>query len=292
MHGPDVKGYIQLIRLAREEDLGGGDVSSEAMIPADQQGEGALVFREEGILCGMAVVGEVLSVYDDELKLEQERSDGERIQPGRRVGVVRGSMRSLLAAERVLLNFMQRLSGIATETNRYVEAIAGTGAKICDTRKTTPGWRELEKYAVRCGGGYNHRYGLYDAMLIKDNHLAALGTVDLAAGLNAAITQARERSDSLSFVEVEVDDLEQLEQVLQVAGVDIVLLDNMGTEEIRTAVALRDKICQDRGVLLEASGNIHLDRVGELARLGVDRIAVGALTHSVRSLDIGLDLVT
>ena len=206
------------------------------------------------------------------------------------MGVVSGSVRSLLAAERVMLNFLQRLSGIATMTACYAEAVRGTKAKICDTRKTTPGWRELEKYAVRCGGGFNHRHGLYDAVLIKDNHLAAWGMERLLENLQQVVEKVQRMRKKVDFIEVEVDNLEELRVVLSVTDVNMILLDNMTTEQIRSAVCLRDELCRDREILLEASGNITLDTIRAVAETGVDRISVGALTHSVRSLDIGFDL--
>ena len=297
--------YSALIDLAYGEDFAGGgggvvggDVTSEVTVPSGQEGEGALVFREGGVLCGMSVVGHVLRRYDAGLVLEAMAGDGDVVAAGATVGVVRGRLRSLLAAERVVLNFLQRLSGVATVTGRYVAAVAGCGAAICDTRKTTPGWRVLEKYAVRCGGGVNHRVGLYDAVLIKDNHLAAMeasgsavGSREGLAGLLAeAVGRIRADGRKVSFVEVEVDTLDQLREVLTVEGVDMVLLDNMTSEEMRAAVALRDELAGGRGVLLEASGNVTLETVRAAAETGVDRISVGALTHSVRSLDIGLDM--
>ena len=290
MQGLDPSSYERLIELARVEDLGDGDVTSEVTIPAEQQGRGELVFREAGVVCGMGVVKAVLGAYDGQLVLEGAVADGEVVSAGVNVGSVRGSLRSLLAAERVMLNFLQRLSGIATVTSQFVRAVEGTGVQVCDTRKTTPGWRELAKYAVRCGGGTNHRQGLYDAVLIKDNHLAALGAANLRVAVTRGVELIRQRGRRLQFVEVEVDTLGQLAEVLGVEGVDIVLLDNMTTEQLAEAVVMRDRLCGSGKVLLEASGGVTLEAVRAIAESGVDRVSVGALTHSVRSLDIGFDL--
>ena len=287
---PAADSYLELIRRARREDLGAGDVTSEAAIPADRHGVGTLVFREPGVLCGMPVVEQVLSEYDRELTLSDAFPDGSDVSVGRAVGSISGPLRSLLSAERVVLNFLQRLSGIATVTGRYVEAVAQTSVRIYDTRKTTPGWRELEKYAVRCGGGLNHRHGLFDAVLIKDNHLAALGKSDLAEALTNLVQKVMQRPEAMGFIEVEVDSLEQLPSVLGVEGVDMVLLDNMTPQQLSAAVEARNAAYADKRVLLEASGNITLDNVRQVAQAGVDRISIGALTHSAKSLDIGFDL--
>jgi len=287
---PKKTDFQTLIELARREDLGGGDVTSNATIPARQQGTGHIVFRRPGILCGMPVVQEVLRQYDEHLQMRQTFQDGEHIKANSAITKINGPLRSLLAAERVLLNFLQRLSGIATMTARFVEQTEGTHAQILDTRKTTPGWRELEKYAVRCGGGANHRQGLYDAILIKDNHLRALGAGNLKEKLSQTVETILKSYKELKFIEVEVDDLQQLQTVLGVEGVDIVLLDNMNTDQLRQAVALRDRMHPSKKVLLEASGNVTLEKVNEIARTGVDRISVGALTHSAAGLDVGLDL--
>jgi len=291
MKVPELESYLSLIEMAKREDLGAGDVTSEATIEADRQGRGAIVFGEKGILCGMSVVEGVLRCYDKELVLEEALDDGESVAGGTVVGVAVGGVRSILAAERVALNFLGRLSGIATSTAEYVAAVKGTGVKICDTRKTTPGWRELEKYAVRCGGGVNHRYGLYDAVLIKDNHLAALGKCDLRRAVAEAVKKIGEGQREAAFIEVEVDSLEQLRLVLQVEGVDMVLLDNMTERQLREAVAIRDEMGLGGKVLLEASGGVTMSNVRQIGRTGVDRISVGALTHTVRSLNVGLDLM-
>jgi len=290
MQAPKVKYYRTLIELAIKEDLGKGDITSEVTIGADESGCGKVVFREAGILCGMPVVSEVLRHYNEQLAMKDAKPDGTFMSAGAVAVMIEGQLRSLLAAERILLNFLQRLSGIATKTAQFVEAVQGTRAKIYDTRKTTPGWRELEKYAVRCGGGCNHRQGLYDAVLIKDNHLVNLAPGNLKARLEAVILQIQKGSANPDFIEVEADTLDQLEAILQVNGVDMVLLDNMPPANLSEAVSLRDRICSGREVELEASGGITLETVRAIAETGVDRISVGVLTHSVRSLDIGLDV--
>jgi nicotinate-nucleotide pyrophosphorylase (carboxylating) len=290
MQAPKVKYYQTLIELAKQEDLGEGDITSEAVIRSDESGCGQVVFREGGILCGMPVAAAVLRIYNEQLVVKEVKSEGAYMSAGTVAATIAGPLRSLLSAERVLLNFLQRLSGIATKTAQFVKAVQGTRAKIYDTRKTTPGWRDLEKYAVRCGGGFNHRQGLYDAVLIKDNHLAHPNPGSLKERLEEVIVQIQKRSSSPDFIEVEVDTLEQLAEVLQVQGVDIVLLDNMPPATLSEAVTLRDRIYPGREVALEASGGITLETVRGVAETGVERISVGVLTHTVRSLDIGLDV--
>ncbi len=285
----------QIVRLAIREDLGRKfDWTTVALVPSGVAGEAAIVARSSGVVCGMRAVSLALTEMDAALQLAAEVDDGARISAGQTLGVLSGPARSLLTAERILLNLLQRLSGIASLTRRYVDAVAGTQAGIYDTRKTTPGWRRLEKYAVRCGGGHNHRLGLYDAVLIKDNHLAYGARSDRALSPADAVKQAREFTRSMAasqssdemIVEVEVDTLEQLTAVLPVAP-DVVLLDNMSPAELSRAVALRNELGRD--VELEASGGISLENVAAVAASGVDRISVGALTHSAPALDIGLD---
>jgi nicotinate-nucleotide pyrophosphorylase (carboxylating) len=275
----------RLAEMALAEDLDiAGDVTSSLLLPMDRAGTAYLVARRAGVLAGLPAAALTFSLVDPALTFEIIRSDGSLLQPGDRLAVVRGCARSILAAERTALNFMQRLSGIATLTRRYVEAVAGLPCRILDTRKTTPGWRLLEKYAVRQGGGHNHRLGLYDGILIKDNHLAALG--DYADPIAEAIRLARQQfADSLP-VEIEVDTLKQLESALN-AGPDIVLLDNMTPDEMRLAVCRRAEIAP--AVLLESSGGVTLDTIRAIAETGVDRISIGALTHSAVALDIALD---
>jgi len=278
-----------IIRLAIEEDLGKGDMTSELLPTNDTIAKSNIISREEIVVCGMVVVKEILKHYDARLKLKVYVNDGQTAYVGCKIGAIEGPLCSMLSAERVMLNFLQRLSGIATTTRKYVRAIQGTKAKIYDTRKTTPGWRILEKYAVRCGGGHNHRLGLYDAVLIKDNHLAQLGR-DFYPKLKKIIERAR-KVKSAKFIAVEVDHVDdQLNYVLKIPGIDIVLLDNMGQWQLNHAVEMRNAMCgKSKKPLLEASGNITLSNVSAIANCGIDRIAVGAITHSATAVDIGLD---
>ncbi len=283
---------LTLISLSTVEDLGeAGDITSTTTIPSDAQGTACLVARSPGVLAGLPVVEQLVAHFGLTPHWEPTRMDGDRIERGDVIARLAGPMRALLAWERTALNFLQRLSGIATLTARYVAAVAGTRAAIYDTRKTTPGWRALEKYAVRCGGGVNHRFGLFDAVLIKDNHLAWLqtGTPTSPATPNpmvAAIASARANTPIGTTIEIEVDSLEQFDRVLGCTP-DIILLDNMGPELVAKAVSRRDALAPS--VQLEASGGINLDTVNCIARAGVDRISVGALTHSAPALDIALD---
>jgi nicotinate-nucleotide pyrophosphorylase (carboxylating) len=280
-----------LIDLALAEDLGeAGDITARAIIPGQARGAARFVARSEGILAGLPVLALLAERFAPDLHLEPSVEDGSRVVPGRSVARIDGSMRSLLALERTALNFLQRLSGIATHTARFVAAVAGTGAVIVDTRKTTPGWRALEKYAVRCGGGRNHRIGLHDAVLIKDNHLAWLGATGDPIG--AALERARAHAPAGTLVEIEVDSLEQLDRALDPGRdrnslPDIILVDNFRPGALAEAVRRRN--ARSPHVLLEASGGISLETVGDIARAGVERISVGALTHSAPALDIGLD---
>lgn len=285
----DIANVRPLIQMAIEEDLGWGDITSELLFDDDTIAKANIVSREEIVVCGMGVAKEILKCYDERLKLKVRIDDGQSAHVGSRLGMVEGPLRPMLSAERVMLNFLQRLSGIATTTRIYVNAIQGTKAKIYDTRKTMPGWRILEKYAVRCGGGYNHRIGLYDGVLIKDNHLAQLGR-NFQGKLRRIVRQAGKLKRS-KFVAIEVDHVDdQLNYVLKIPGIDIVLLDNMGQWQLKHAVEMRDKMCGKRKKpLLEASGNITLSTVSAIAQCGIDRIAVGAITHSAKAVDIGLD---
>jgi len=276
---------VPIIKMAIEEDLGQGDMTSELLFKDGTIAKSNIISREEIVVCGMDVVREILKWYDKRLKLKVLVNDGEPAYVGCRIGTIEGPLRPMLSAERVMLNFLQRLSGIATTTRKFVRAIQGTKAKIYDTRKTMPGWRILEKYAVRCGGGFNHRLGLYDGVLIKDNHLAQLGR-NFYPKLKKIVDKAR-KIKGAKFIAVEVD---QLNHVLKIPGVDIVLLDNMGQWQLKHAVDMRNEMCgKSKKPLLEASGNITLSNVSAIAQCGIDRIAVGEITHSARAVDIGLD---
>ena len=278
-----------LIKMAIEEDLGAGDMTSELLFKDDTIAKSNIISREEIVVCGTTVAREILRQYDERLKLKVHVNDGQSAYVGCRIATIEGPLRSMLSAERVMLNFMQRLSGIATTTRKFVRAIQGTKAKIYDTRKTMPGWRILEKYAVRCGGGYNHRLGLYDAVLIKDNHLAQLG-INFYPKLKKIVQQAKKVKNA-KFIAVEVDHVDhQLNHVLRIPGIDIVLLDNMGQWQLKHAVDMRNEMRgKSKKPLLEASGNITLSNVSAIAQCGIDRIAVGAITHSARAVDIALD---
>jgi nicotinate-nucleotide pyrophosphorylase (carboxylating) len=266
------------IALALEEDLGSGDVTTEACVPPDSVAVAHAVARAGLVVCGGPVLGRVFARLDGSLGVEAHAPEGARVQAGARLWTIRGSARSILMGERVVLNFVQRMCAIATRTRAYVDAVpAGCATRITDTRKTTPGLRAVERYAVRVGGGHNHRDNLGAAVLIKDNHIAACG------GIPAAIERARGAAPHTARIECEVDTLEQLDEALA-AGADVVLLDNMPTSTVVEASR------RTRGrAMLEASGGITLERVAELARAGVDVISVGALTHSVSAADVGLD---
>ena len=272
---------MDLIGLALEEDLGTGDVTTAYFTEERRLGQARIFAREAGILAGVETAMETFRRVDSSLILQALLKDGAELMPGDAVLAIQGTMASLLTAERVALNFLQRLSGVATFTGKFVRVVHGTGALILDTRKTTPGWRSLEKAAVRAGGGSNHRLGLHDMVMVKDNHLAA-GTGN--AELQAAIARVKRERPELR-VELEADTLDQVREFITLEGVDIVLLDNMSLEELRTAVSLRPA-----GLLLEASGGVTLESVREIAETGVDRISVGALTHSAPALDLALEI--
>ena len=290
--GEREKGDLQcLLRMARDEDLGPGDVTS-ALLPEGLAATAQFVAREPLVVCGAALLAAIAQGYDPRIETRVHVAEGKGITAGTVLADWSGPARGMLSAERVALNFLQRLCGIATVARRYVSAVADTNARICDTRKTTPGWRHLEKYAVRCGGGRNHRAGLYDAVLVKDNHLAALaaaGEADPLAALGAALPEARASLREGGFVEVEVDTLGQLARALTL-DVDVILLDNMSPEDLRRAVAMRDEAGKTGRIDLEASGGITLETVNAVAATGVDTISVGALTHSATAVDIALDI--
>ena len=273
----------QVVKMALAEDAPWGDLTSQNFIPESATATAHLVAREPGVFCGAQVFATVMSTTDAKTSTIFPVEDGASFSAGEILATVTGSARSVLQAERVALNFIQRMSGIATLTAKYVAEIAGTRARIVDTRKTTPGLRALERYAVRCGGGSNHRFSLSDAVMVKDNHLAVL-TASSKLGVTAALREARARLPHTVHFEVEVDRIDQIEPVLA-ADVDTIMLDNFTLEELRQGVAL-----VAGRALVEASGNVNLTTVGDIARTGVDIISVGALTHSVRALDLGLDI--
>jgi nicotinate-nucleotide pyrophosphorylase (carboxylating) len=285
-----------LIQLAKREDLGGDDVTSRLMVPEEKIGVGTLVQKDVGIACGLPMVQMICQAYDERLRVEQIPGFHMEIIEGRFSDArttpllrIRGPMRSLLSAERVILNFLQHLGGVATQTQRFVRRVAGTGAQIYDTRKLLPGFRLLDKYAVRCGGGQNHRIGLFDGVLVKDNHLVGIPLKDWPAALSHMVSLSRAESTDRP-IEVEVDSLEQFREVLKVDGIQMILLDNMDCPRMEQAVELRNKSGKKGIVQLEASGGVTLDTVRQIALTGVERIAVGAITHSAPALDIGLDV--
>ncbi len=281
----------RLVQMARDEDLGSGDITG-ALLPAGVRAVAQFAARQPLTVCGGALLESIALCYDGSIHTEIRLPEGARAQRGDVIAVWEGPARGVLAAERVALNFLQRLSAVATTTRRYVDAIRGTGANIYDTRKTTPAWRDLEKYAVRCGGGKNHRHGLYDAVLIKDNHLAILAIAEGRDPIQAVHRELERLQPVLgdhAFVMLEVDTLDQLRVGLTLP-VDIILLDNMTPEQLRTAVRLRDDAGLRGHLELEASGGITLDNVRQVAEAGVDRISIGALTHSAGTVDIALDI--
>ena len=269
------------VQIALAEDIGSGDVTTLSIVPEDAKAKAVMRAREHLVVSGLSLAETTFRELDSDLHIFYAAQDGERAAPGAVLLRIEGSARPILTAERVSLNFVQQLSGIATLTSQFVEAIQGTRAEILDTRKTTPGWRRLEKYAVACGGGHNHRFGLFDMVLVKDNHLAALKSESPNA-IAAALQRARTAHPELR-IEVEADTLDQVEQAVE-AGADLILLDNMNPVQLRLAV----QKCKGRAQT-EASGGVTLASVRAIAETGVDFISVGALTHSARAMDVGLD---
>lgn len=269
----------KLIMTALEEDTAAGDVTSESILAPDAKGRAELLSRSECVLAGMPVFKKVFELVSAETVFEVLFPEGSLIGPDERICVIEGPLIPILKAERTALNFLQRMSGIATQTMRYVQKAAPYGAMVLDTRKTVPGLRLLDKYAVKTGGGRNHRLGLFDGILIKDNHIAAAGSI------KQAIELARANSSHTLKVEIEVVDIAGVRQALE-AGADIIMLDNMGIDQMKEAVMLVDK-----RAVLEASGNITLDNIEEVAKTGVDFISVGALTHSVKAADLSLEVI-
>ena len=277
------EGYLspidKIIDSALEEDLGPGDITTEALVDLSVKGEARLIAKEEIILAGIGVFSRVFSRLDPEIVVETKYRDGEAVSNGEDIGMVKGSMRGILSGERTALNFLQRLSGIATLTRKYVERTDSSKVRVIDTRKTTPGLRILEKYAVRRGGGFNHRFGLFDGILIKDNHIAVAGSIA------KALARIKGRVPHTLRIEVEVEDIKGVEEAIG-AGADAILLDNMSLKEMREAVSIAGG-----RVLLEASGGITLESIEEVSKIGIDLISVGAITHSARSVDISLEVI-
>ena len=266
------------VEAALEEDLGAaGDITTDATIPVNAKGEAAIVAREAGVIAGLDLAAQAFLFLDPEVKFSPLVSDGEVVKQGAKIAKIAGKTRAILTAERTALNFLGHLSGVATLTSRFVEAVAGTGARIACTRKTTPGLRALEKYAIRMGGGVNHRFGLYDGVLIKDNHIAAAG------GIGNALRALGSRAGHMVRIEVEVDNLDQLKEALRFP-IDAVLLDNMDVPTLKRAVAM-----VGGRVTTEASGGVRLETVRKIAETGIDLISAGALTHSARRLDLSLE---
>lgn len=273
----------KLIDLALREDIGPGDVTSGYFVPERRMARGLVVVKEDGVVAGVETAAEVFRRVDEKTEVRMMLESGSHVSAPAYVLEVRGRARALLTAERVALNFVQRLSGVATLTRAFVKRVEGTGARILDTRKTTPGWRALEKAAVVAGGGMNHRMGLYDRAMVKDNHLVSEGGL---GALQEAINLLKKEKPGVR-VELEADRLEQVRDFLTLDGVDFLLLDNMDLDTLREAVAMRG----EGGPLLEASGGVNLDTVAGIAATGVDFISVGALTHSARSLDLSLEFL-
>ncbi len=270
----------ELVRSALKEDLGHGlDITSAAALSPHLEARGIFKAREEGVLAGLIFALSTFHHVDPDIELEIFAQDGEILDATQGIAVVSGPAQAILTAERVALNFLTHMSGIASLTRHYVLAVQGTNAKICDTRKTLPGLRAIQKYSVRAGGGFNHRFGLDDAILIKDNHIAAAG------GIAEVLDMARSNTGHMVKIEIEVDTFEQLEDVLKHGGADIVMLDNFSTEDLLRGVKM-----VDGKMITEASGGVTLNTVKDIAETGVDVISVGALTHSAPSLDIGLDI--
>ena len=269
---------VDPIQNALVEDIGPGDLTSTFLVPADHQSEARVFAKEDAVLAGIEAAGAVYHQVDPKVAIRPRRKDGDSLRPGDTVLEIVGPTRSILTGERVALNFIQRLSGVATVTRKFVDAVAGTGAEILDTRKTTPGLRALEKAAVKAGGARNHRMGLFDAVMVKDNHL--LSHPDLPA----AIQDIRHKYPKL-LIEVEADSIEQVREFVRLEGLDVILLDNMSPEEIRKCAALRRP-----GLKFEASGGVSLVTVRAIAESGVDYISVGQLTHSAPSIDFSLEL--
>ncbi|MDL2274752.1 carboxylating nicotinate-nucleotide diphosphorylase [Desulfosarcina sp. OttesenSCG-928-G10] len=269
-------GLDALIQLAFAEDIGPGDITTDSMVAGDIRGRGHVVAKQELVIAGLGVAETVFRTLEPEISFTSFFTDGDRVKTGQTVLAVEGKLATLLTGERTALNFLQRLSGIATQTRSYVETVADFPVRLVDTRKTTPGWRALEKYAVRMGGGHNHRMGLYDGVLIKDNHIAVAG------GITTAVEKARKAVSHLVKIEVETTTLAEVDEALS-TGVDIIMLDNMNLDQIREAV-----IRINKKALVEVSGGVTREKLKDLAATGVDLISIGALTHSALAMDLSM----
>ncbi|NIA07004.1 MAG: carboxylating nicotinate-nucleotide diphosphorylase [Actinobacteria bacterium] len=294
LNPPALETYIDLLKRALAEDIGAGDVTSSALIDKDCSSVGVILAKQEGVAAGLVVLEPLCGLACESLKVQLKASDGDSLEAGEEVARISGARREILAVERVALNFLGHLSGIATLTNRFVKAVKDSSALICDTRKTIPGLRVLEKYAVRAGGGTNHRMGLYDSALIKDNHLFCLSQSRQGQStfevLALRLKKLRRQLPAGGFIQLEVDDLGQFQQVLNMRlAVDMVLLDNFSNQELAKAVKMRNQAGLAGRLLLEASGNIRLENVAGVASSGVDRISVGALTHSAAGFDFSME---
>ncbi len=268
-----------LIKLALREDIGPKDITTDSIVDPKDIGNAKIIAKEDLILAGISLFKEILLELSQEMEFKQYYKDGDYIKSGNIICELKGPLHSILKGERTALNFLQRMSGIATITKKFVEKVYGTGVKIVDTRKTIPGWRILDKYAVRMGGGYNHRFGLFDGILIKDNHIKAIGSI------RKAINMAKKKTHHLLKIEVEVENIEELVEAID-SGADIVLLDNMNINMIKEAV----RIAKGK-IMLEASGGVSLENVEEIAKTGVNFISVGSITHSAKGVDISLELI-
>ncbi|WP_427339344.1 carboxylating nicotinate-nucleotide diphosphorylase [Caloranaerobacter sp. DY30410] len=267
-----------IIKNALLEDMNNGDITTDNLIGQDDISEAEIIAKEDGILAGIEIAEITFKLLDKDIQFHRLKEDGQFLRKGDVIAKIKGKTRAILSGERTALNFLQRLSGIATKTRKFVDKVEKYNVRVADTRKTTPGIRVLEKYAVRLGGGANHRYNLSDAVMIKDNHIRAVGSIE------SAIKLIREKVSHTVKIEVEVETIEEFKQALK-AGADIIMLDNMSIEDMKEAVSINNK-----KAILEASGNVNIDNIEEVAKTGVDVISVGALTHSVKALDISLNI--
>ncbi|HEY3243183.1 MAG TPA: carboxylating nicotinate-nucleotide diphosphorylase [Phycisphaerae bacterium] len=294
-HREELLAEVRLLaEIARREDLGERGDLTAGLLDANEPSAFLLLGKQTGVFCGRMIVETILSVFDPRLEMSwlQHAVDGGELHDPTELAVIRGPLGAVLAVERTLLNFLQHLCGVATLTRKYVVAVAGTRAAIYDTRKTLPGWRLLDKYAVRCGGGHNHRIGLHDAILIKDNHLAGIPVTHLPGAVFEMLNRAATLDPPPAFVAVEAASLEQVEQLFKVLGIHVILLDNFAVHDLRRAVRRRDELGLAGKVELEASGGVNLETVRTIAETGVERISVGAITHSAPSLDLSLERLT